>query len=67
MAPLLQSATTPSDGHAIVTVRGDLDTDTALQLWPYLSYPRRKPVAGLAGVRLRWSGEVRISSYFRTL
>jgi anti-anti-sigma factor len=38
MAPLLQSATTPSDGHAIVTVRGDLDTDTALQLWQYLSY-----------------------------
>jgi hypothetical protein len=33
MAPLLQSATTPSDGHAIVTVRGDLDTDTAAQLW----------------------------------
>ena len=38
MAPLLQSATTPSDGHAIVTVRGDLDTDTAAQLWQYLSY-----------------------------
>src|SRR5829696_1408372 len=38
MAPLLQSATTPSDGHAIVTVRGDIDTDTALQLWQYLSY-----------------------------
>ena len=38
MAPLLQSATTPSDGQAIVTVRGDLDTDTALQLWQYLSY-----------------------------
>jgi anti-anti-sigma factor len=34
----LQSATTPSDGHAIVTVRGDLDTDTAAQLWQYLSY-----------------------------
>jgi anti-anti-sigma factor len=38
MAPLLQSATTPSDGHAIVTVRGDLDTDTAAQLWQYLGY-----------------------------
>jgi anti-anti-sigma factor len=38
MAPLWQSATTPSDGHAIVTVRGDLDTDTAAQLWQYLSY-----------------------------
>ena len=38
MAPLLQSATTPSDGHAIVTVRGDLDTETAAQLWQYLSY-----------------------------
>jgi hypothetical protein len=29
MAPLLHL---PSDGHAILTVRGDLDTDTALQL-----------------------------------
>jgi anti-anti-sigma factor len=38
MAPLLQSTTTPSDGHAIVTVRGDLDTDTAAQLWQYLGY-----------------------------
>jgi len=38
MGPLLQSATTPSDGHAIVTVRGDIDADTALQLWQYLSY-----------------------------
>jgi stage II sporulation protein AA (anti-sigma F factor antagonist) len=38
MAPLSQSATTPSDGHAIVTLRGDLDTDTAGQLWQYLSY-----------------------------
>ena len=26
MAPLLQSATTPTDGSAIVTVRGDIDT-----------------------------------------
>ena len=38
MAPLLQSATTPTDGLAIVTVRGDLDTDTAAQLWQYLGY-----------------------------
>jgi anti-sigma B factor antagonist len=38
MAPLLQSATTPSGGDAIVTVRGDIDADTALQLWQYLSY-----------------------------
>jgi anti-anti-sigma factor len=38
MAPLLQSATTPTDGSAIVTVRGDLDTDTATQLWQYLGY-----------------------------
>ena len=30
MAPLLQSATTPSDGHAVVTVRGDHDTPTPL-------------------------------------
>jgi len=38
MARLLQSATTPSDGSAIVTVRGDLDADTAAQLWQYLGY-----------------------------
>ena len=38
MAPLLQSSTTPSDGQAIVTVRGDLDADSATQLWQYLSY-----------------------------
>jgi anti-anti-sigma factor len=34
----LQSATTPADGDAIVTVRGDLDCETAGQLWQYLSY-----------------------------
>ena len=38
MAPLLQSATTPTDGDAVVSVRGDLDTQTAGQLWQYLSY-----------------------------
>jgi anti-sigma B factor antagonist len=38
MAPLLQSATTPADGDAIVTVRGDINTETAGQLWRYLSY-----------------------------
>jgi anti-anti-sigma factor len=38
MAPLLQSATTPSEGDAVVTVRGDIDNETAGQLWQYLSY-----------------------------
>ena len=38
MARLLQSATTPADGDAIVTVRGDIDSETAGQLWQYLSY-----------------------------
>jgi anti-anti-sigma factor len=38
MAPLLQSATTPSDGPAVITMRGDLDTDTAAQFWQYLGY-----------------------------
>jgi hypothetical protein len=38
MVPLLQSATTAADGHAVVTVCGDLDADTALQSWQYLSY-----------------------------
>ena len=38
MAPLLQSATTPADGDAVVTVRGDIDAETAGQLWQYLSY-----------------------------
>ena len=38
MAPLLQSATTASGGDAVVTVRGDLDAETAGQLWDYLSF-----------------------------
>ena len=38
MAPLLQSATTPDEGDAVVTVRGDIDAETAGQLWQYLSY-----------------------------
>jgi anti-anti-sigma factor len=38
MARLLQSATTPSDSQAIVTLRGDLDTDTAAHLWQFLGY-----------------------------
>jgi anti-sigma B factor antagonist len=38
MAPLLQSATTPAGGDAVVTVRGDIDAQTAGQLWQYLSY-----------------------------
>jgi anti-anti-sigma factor len=38
MAPLLQSATTLSESNAIVTVRGDIDSQTAGQLWEYLSY-----------------------------
>jgi anti-anti-sigma factor len=35
---LHQSAVTPSSGYAIVTVRGDLDAQTAARLWQYLSY-----------------------------
>ena len=38
MAPGLESATTPSDGHAVVTVRGDIAADTAIELWQHLSY-----------------------------
>ena len=38
MAPLLQSATTPSEGPAVVTLRGDVDADTAPSLWQYLGY-----------------------------
>jgi anti-anti-sigma factor len=38
MAPVLQSATTPAHGDAVITVRGDIDSQTAGQLWQYLSY-----------------------------
>jgi anti-anti-sigma factor len=38
MATSLQSAVTPSDGDAIVTVRGDIDADTAPQLRTHLGY-----------------------------
>ena len=38
MAPGLESATTASDGHAVVTVRGDIAADTAIELWQHLSY-----------------------------
>jgi anti-sigma B factor antagonist len=38
MAPGLGSATTSSDGHAVVTVRGDIAADTAIELWQDLSY-----------------------------
>jgi anti-anti-sigma factor len=38
MAPVLESATAASDGHAIVTVRGDIAADTATELWQHLSY-----------------------------
>jgi hypothetical protein len=38
MAAGLESATTASDGHAVVTVRGDIAADTATELWQHLSY-----------------------------
>jgi anti-sigma B factor antagonist len=39
MHPFSQSAVTPSsDDYAIVTVRGDVDTETAGRLWQYLGY-----------------------------
>jgi len=38
MATSLESAVTPSDGDAIVTVRGDINADTAPQLSTHLGY-----------------------------
>jgi anti-sigma B factor antagonist len=38
MAPGLESATTASEGHAGVAVRGDIAADTAIELWQHLSY-----------------------------
>jgi anti-anti-sigma factor len=38
MALLLQSATTLPDGGVVVTVRGEIDQQTAAQLWRYLSH-----------------------------
>jgi anti-sigma B factor antagonist len=38
MAPGLESATTASDGHAVVTVRGGIAADTATESWQHLSY-----------------------------
>jgi hypothetical protein len=38
MAPVLASATIPSDSHAVVTARGDIAADTAIELWQHLSY-----------------------------
>jgi anti-anti-sigma factor len=38
MSALVQSAVTPSNGDAIVTVRGDVNEDTAPQLWTHLGY-----------------------------
>src|SRR4029453_13989128 len=38
MGRLVQSAVTSSSGYAIVTVRGDLDAQSAARLWQYLSY-----------------------------
>jgi len=56
MGQLYQSAFTPSDDYAIVTVRGDLDERTASRLWQYLSYlilhGRHHIVLDLAGMVL---------------
>ena len=38
MAPLLRSATAPSEGDALVTIRGDIDTETGLPAVAFLSY-----------------------------
>jgi stage II sporulation protein AA (anti-sigma F factor antagonist) len=56
MGQLFQSAVTPASGYAIVTVRGDLDAQTAVRLWQYLSYlmlhGRHHIVLDLAGMVL---------------
>jgi stage II sporulation protein AA (anti-sigma F factor antagonist) len=56
MAPLLQSATTRVDGPAIVTMRGELDSETAAQFWHYLAYllgqGHRRIVLDLGGILL---------------
>jgi anti-anti-sigma factor len=56
MGQLYQSAFTPSGDYAIVTVRGDLDEQTASRLWQYLSYlilqGRHHIVLDLAGMIL---------------
>jgi anti-anti-sigma factor len=56
MGQLSQSALTPSSGYAIVTVRGDLDAQTATRLWQFLSYlmlqGRHHIVLDLAGMVL---------------
>jgi hypothetical protein len=53
---LLESAVTPSQGYALVTLGGDVDVDTAEQLWQYLSYligqGHHHIVLGLAGMVL---------------
>jgi stage II sporulation protein AA (anti-sigma F factor antagonist) len=64
MGQLLQSAVTPSNGYAIVTVRGDLDVQTAERLWQYLSYlmlhGRHHIVLDLAGMVLIDSAGVEV-------
>jgi len=56
MGQLCQSAVTPSNGYAIVTVRGDLDAQAAARLWHDLSYlmlqGRHHIVLDLAGMVL---------------
>jgi anti-anti-sigma factor len=64
MGQLFQSAVTPSGGYAIVTVRGNLDAQTAVRLWQYLSYlmlhGRHHIVLDLAGMVLIDSAGVEI-------
>src|SRR4029453_15696672 len=53
---LVPRAVTPPTGYAIVTVRGDLDAQSAARLWQYLSYlmlqGRHHIVLDLAGMVL---------------